>query len=121
MIHFIEQCEYGMVHAQCRCPNPSKTVRTVKCNRAEEHAPSGSLEMKVIAGASSGISPELTLLGSNVVLSYPHAEDLARSIDRLIRCSHRHNFGVFEESTPPQLLVSEGALHCLRVAGLMRM
>lgn len=38
MSHFIEVCEYGIVHAQCRCPG-KKTVRTVPCGTPEEHAP----------------------------------------------------------------------------------
>jgi len=35
--HFVEMCEYGIVHAQCRCPSKDKTVHTIKCNVPEAH------------------------------------------------------------------------------------
>lgn len=34
--HYVEVCEFGKVHSQCRCPGP-KTRRVVECNRPETH------------------------------------------------------------------------------------
>jgi len=31
-MHYKEVCEYGQTHGQCRCPDPGKTVRRVKCD-----------------------------------------------------------------------------------------
>jgi hypothetical protein len=30
--HMIEKCEHGIMHAQCRCPAPDKTVKIVPCD-----------------------------------------------------------------------------------------
>lgn len=35
--HFKEVCEFGCVHGQCRCPNPSKSIRRVTCDVPEKH------------------------------------------------------------------------------------
>jgi hypothetical protein len=32
--HFMQVCEYGFVHGQCRCPGP-KTEHAVKCDNAD--------------------------------------------------------------------------------------
>lgn len=37
--HFREVCEYGQSHAQCRCADPSKAVRHVRCTMPQAHAP----------------------------------------------------------------------------------
>lgn len=39
MSHFKEVCEYGRVHSQCRCMDPSKTVITIECTMPEQHMP----------------------------------------------------------------------------------
>jgi hypothetical protein len=36
MSHFVEICEFGKVHAQCRCIGP-KLVKNVKCNMSDRH------------------------------------------------------------------------------------
>jgi hypothetical protein len=35
--HYREECEFGVTHGQCRCPNPAKHVRKIKCDRPAEH------------------------------------------------------------------------------------
>ena len=30
-LHFVEKCIHGTVGAQCRCPAPEKTVKTIAC------------------------------------------------------------------------------------------
>lgn len=37
--HFKKVCEFGRIHTQCRCPDPSKTVITVVCDRPQVHGP----------------------------------------------------------------------------------
>jgi hypothetical protein len=36
--HYKEVCQYGMVHAQCRCPSPTKAIHHITCDRELEHA-----------------------------------------------------------------------------------
>ena len=31
MTHYVEICEYGYLHGQCRCPDDDKIVKRVKC------------------------------------------------------------------------------------------
>ena len=35
MCHLKEVCEYGYVHAQCRCMAPNKTIERVTCDRPD--------------------------------------------------------------------------------------
>lgn len=37
--HYQEVCEYGTVHGQCRCPNPTKTIRKIACPTPEKCQP----------------------------------------------------------------------------------
>lgn len=42
--HFVEMCEYGHSHSQCRCPAKDKQVRPVACDdlsHATEPRPDG--------------------------------------------------------------------------------
>ena len=32
--HYVEKCQHGVVHGQCRCPSRSKWVRYVPCGAA---------------------------------------------------------------------------------------
>ena len=41
MTHYIELCEFGGVHAQCRCPARDKPVTKVKCDMPEKHSRPG--------------------------------------------------------------------------------
>lgn len=36
MAHFIEYCQYGFLHRQCRCPGGTKTIK--KCSRPDKHS-----------------------------------------------------------------------------------
>jgi len=38
MTHYKELCQYGWLHAQCRCPGP-KEVRRVECDLPHRHRP----------------------------------------------------------------------------------
>lgn len=38
MIHYKEVCQFGFVHAQCRCPDPSKEERKIDCPFPQGHA-----------------------------------------------------------------------------------
>jgi hypothetical protein len=38
MGHFIEQCEHGLVGAQCRCPDPNKEIKVVDCCLISRHS-----------------------------------------------------------------------------------
>jgi hypothetical protein len=43
-LHFREVCiEHGLVVRQCRCPSPSKTVRSVPCPIPDVHESLGAL------------------------------------------------------------------------------
>lgn len=35
MAHYVEVCEYGHVHGQCRCADPNKAVRKVTCDNPQ--------------------------------------------------------------------------------------
>lgn len=37
MHHFVEICEFGQMHSQCRCTFPNKTVKKVSCNMPDKH------------------------------------------------------------------------------------
>lgn len=37
--HFVEKCEYGHTHAQCRCPSYDKQTVRVVCDMPQAHAP----------------------------------------------------------------------------------
>jgi hypothetical protein len=39
--HFIEICEFGATHKQCRCPDKNKPVRKVTCTVPDQHAAPG--------------------------------------------------------------------------------
>lgn len=36
--HYAELCQYGQIHAQCRCPSSNKTITTIVCDRPSQHA-----------------------------------------------------------------------------------
>lgn len=71
--HFKEVCEYGHVHAQCRCPDPNKTTRAVVCNDPQhkptaatptremlliEHFPLSCTDDDLVFGCSCGFPSE---------------------------------------------------------------
>lgn len=45
MGHFQEVCQYGHIHAQCRCPDPSKEIREVLCNMWATHTPNPPIDL----------------------------------------------------------------------------
>ncbi len=36
--HYVEKCQHGIVHGQCRCPSRNKYVRYVPCGAACQRA-----------------------------------------------------------------------------------
>lgn len=36
--HFVNKCQYGYTHGQCRCPSKDKTVKQIMCDNPE-HIP----------------------------------------------------------------------------------
>lgn len=49
MAHFINMCEYGYVHGQCRCPSKDKHVNKVKCTTPSHVGPIGGKHKKEIS------------------------------------------------------------------------
>lgn len=82
--HFVEKCEYGFVHAQCRCFSYDKQTVRVVCDRPQEHAP---VEEKPVS-TNRSLHDRLTDMLSRyneVVLFAPVQDRLADDIEQVVK------------------------------------
>jgi Deoxynucleotide monophosphate kinase len=65
MIHHKDVCQFGFVHAQCRCPSPEKTVNRIECPFTQGHSYNKVEEQQLIVNTSGKtlINPKPFVIG----------------------------------------------------------
>jgi hypothetical protein len=66
--HFMQVCQYGWTHGQCRCASKDKTVRLVNCtnsthsqNPKTDETPSAGSQINALKGAINDIAKALNM------------------------------------------------------------